>query len=283
MSMNFAEWFDLQETLALAGNYKGSLFQRLVAATYRIAPTMMPEAIPGYKDLMEKMNRQNQFMQSKFTFNPTSGDPYRSMKHLKSSIDKQRAAGIKKPVMNVYAEPPGPEGQPADQGHPVMPNDVNVMVRGVHDAIAHLAGNHPFTARGEYGAYNRHLKTLCNRDQAKGGNCPAAQVLFSEIVGQTSHFYVYGDYPAQKAIIMKDFDHYNVGLLAPSSPLNRHFVVKNKQMVPRMDFNWDNFAKEFPELARELRNQEGFEKKASAPRVQLQSIPGTSQPQTQIA
>ena len=77
--------------------------------------------------------------------------------------------------MFVYAEPPGPEGDTSQQGHPVYSNDQNVMIRGVHDAIAHLGGDHPFSApEGEYGAYNRHLKTLCNVQDAKAGSCLAA-------------------------------------------------------------------------------------------------------------
>ena len=108
---------------------------------------------------------------------------------------------------------PAPRGTPTQQGHPVYSNDQNVMIRGVHDAIAHLGGGHPFSARGEYGAYNRHLKTLCNVQDARAGRCLAAAALFTEIVGQTSYYYVYGQFAPQKAVFLPDFDHYNVGLL----------------------------------------------------------------------
>lgn len=232
---SFGQYVIFTEGLALKGDYKGSTFQQLVAAFYELAPASDPEALAGYRDLWAKINRQNKFLQSKFTFNPSHEDSYSSFKSLKASIDAQRASGIKKPVMNVYAEPPGTQ----TIGHPVFTNDQNVVLRGVHDAIAHLYGNHPFSARGEYSAYLHHLKTLCNPEQAKAGGCGAAHVLFTEIVGQTSYYYVYGTFPEQKAVILKHFDHYNVGRLDPTSPLNRFFEVKDKQLVPKGSFSLD--------------------------------------------
>ena len=132
------------------------------------------------------MARQNDFLRHDYRFIPSVGDHYASLKQLRRSIDAQRQAGKRRADMFVYAEPPGPEGDASQQGHPVFSNDQNVMIRGVHDAIAHLGGNHPFSARGEYGAYNRHLKTLCNVQDARSGKCLAAAALFTEIVGQTS-------------------------------------------------------------------------------------------------
>lgn len=232
----------MQETLALQGNYKSSPFVKLVAAAYRIAPVLDPKTIPIYRQLAEKVARQQKMLSSKYNFVPSSGDHYASLKQLRASMDQQRAAGIKKPTMYVYAEPPGPEGQPVQQGHPTLTNDQNVMLRGVHDAIAHLAGNHPFSARGEFAAYNRHLKTLCNNEDAKSGRCPIAKILFTEIVGQTSYYYVYKGFGQQKAVILEDFDHYYVGRLAPNSPLNQFFALEGKELVPRPNFNAEAFA-----------------------------------------
>lgn len=259
--MEFKTWF---EALAQKGNYKGTLFQRLVAAKYVLMPSFEAEAIPGYRDLMQKITRQNDFLQSKFQFNPTATDTYSSMKHLTKEIDKQKAVGVKRPVMNVYNDPPeGPnlypmqnmEDLPGSSGHPLLSNDQNVTLRGVHDAIAHYMGQHPFSARGEYAAYTRHLKTLCNVDQVKGGKCLAAQVLFTEIVGQTSYYYVYGSYTMQKAAIMWDFDHWNVGALAPNSKLNMFFQNADKTLIPKSNFNYTDFMQVMPELAAELKNQ----------------------------
>ena len=136
---------------------------------YKLAPVSDPAALPAFQELARKMSRQNDFLRHDFNFIPSSGDHYASLKQLRRSIDAQRQAGKRRADMYVYAEPPGPEGNAAQQGHPVFSNDQNVMIRGVHDAIAHLGGNHPFSARGEYGAYNRHLKTLCNVQDARAG------------------------------------------------------------------------------------------------------------------
>jgi hypothetical protein len=174
------------------------------------------------------------------------------LKQLRRSIDAQRQNGKRRADMYVYAEPPGPEGDASQQGHPVFSNIQNIMIRGVHDAIAHLGGNHPFSARGEYGAYNRHLKTLCNVQGAKSGKCLAAAALFTEIVGQTSFYYIYGRFAPQKAVFLPDFDYYNVGLLAPNSRLNRYFFVQGKDLVCRPDFDPEVFAREFPSLSQEL-------------------------------
>src|SRR5438309_5188196 len=112
-------------------------------------------------------------------------------------------------------------------------NDLTRMIRAAHEAIADLGGSPPLSARGEYGAYNRHLKTLCNVQDAKSGTCPAAAALFTEIVGQTSFYYVYGQFAPQKAVLLNDFDHYQVGFLAPSSRLNSFFTVQNKALLCR--------------------------------------------------
>ena len=254
MIIKFKDWF-YNEGLAIAGDYKGGLFQRLVAASYHLAPVMDSSVEPAWIELARKLQRQNEFLRHKFNFIPSSGDHYSSMKQLKQSIDAQRATGQKKADMFVYAEPPGPEGEEERQGHPIWSNDTNVMVRGVHDAIAHLAGNHPFSARGEYAAYNRHAKTLCNVQDAKAGKCMAVHALFTEIVGQTSFYYIYGKFPPQKVAFLNDFDHYNVGLLSSASGLNAFFEYQNKNLVAKQDFNPQIFQEKFPQLNEVLQGQ----------------------------
>jgi hypothetical protein len=264
--LGFKRWL-FHETLALAGSYKGGVFQRFVAASYKLAPISDPAALPAFQELARKMARQSDFLRHDFNFIPSSGDHYASFRQLRQAIDAQRATGKRRGAMYVYAEPSGPEGDTAQQGHPVFSNDQNVMIRGVHDAIAHLGGNHPFSARGEYGAYNRHLKTLCNVQDAQAGRCLAAAALFTEIVGQTSYYYVYGQYAPQKAVILFDFDFHNVGLLSPSSRLNGFFWVKGKDLVCCPDFDPEVFAREFPALSQELARQ------VSGPKVRLAAIP----------
>jgi hypothetical protein len=265
-SLGFKNWLK-NETLALAGSYKGGVFQRLVAASYKLAPVSDPAARPAFEELVRKMSRQNDFLRHDYRFVPSSGDHYSSLKQLRRSIDIQRQSGKRRAEMYVYAEPPGPEDDTKQQGHPVYSNDQNVMIRGVHDAIGHLGGDHPFSARGEYGAYNRHLKTLCNVQDAKAGRCLAAGALFTEIVGQTSYYYVYGQFAHQKAVFLPDFDYFNVGLLALSSRLNTFFVVQGKDLVCRPDFDVKVFAREFPTLSEELSRQVG------GPKLKLAAIP----------
>ncbi len=264
-SLGFKQWL-LPETLALAGSYKGGIFQRLVAATYKLAPVSDPTALPAFQELSRKLARQNDFLRHKYNFIPSSGDHYASFKQLRRSIDTQRQSGKRRADMYVYAEPPGPEDA-AQQGHPVFTNDQNVMIRGVHDAIAHLGGNHPFSARGEYGAYNRHLKTLCNVQDARAGRCLAAAALFTEIVGQTSYYYVYGQFAPQKAVFLPDFNFYNVGMLSTTSKLNGFFVVQGKNLVCQSDFDSDSFGREFPDLSQELDSQIG------GPKIRMTPIP----------
>ena len=117
------------ETLALAGSYKGGVFQRLVAASYKLAPVSDPAALPAFQELARKMARQNDFLRHDYRFIPSSGDHYASFRQLRRSIDAQRQTGKRRADMYVYAEPPGPEGDTSQQGHPVYSNDQNVMIR----------------------------------------------------------------------------------------------------------------------------------------------------------
>ena len=252
--MNFKEWLDIQEAMALKGDYKGGIFQRLVAARYMLAPTLDPSAEPAFQDLAKKISRQKEFLDSKYQMKPTQDDPYHSMKAMTKDIEKQKASGVRRPVIPTYAEPPAMDGD-LSGGHPIYNNDDNVTQRYVHDVIAHYFGQHKFSARGEYGAYNRHLKTLCNRDQVKAGQCLAAKAIFTEVVAQTSCYYVYGDFVDQKAVILDDFDHANIGALASNSPLNQFFVVEGKVMKKRENFNWREFQAFDMSLARELTHQ----------------------------
>ena len=113
--LGFKDWLT-NETLALAGNYKGGVFQRLVAAMYKLAPVSDPAALLAFEELAGKMSRQNDFLRHDFRFVPSSGDHYSSLKQLRRSMDAQRQAGKRQADMFVYAEPPGPEGNASQQG-----------------------------------------------------------------------------------------------------------------------------------------------------------------------
>lgn len=245
--MHFRKW--LNEAMALRGSYKGGYFQRLVAAAYSLAPKNDPAATQGFQELAEKMSRQHQFLQSKVNFAPQSGFDTFSTRHLRDILDKQRQQGIKKPSLPVLNDPP-------EEGHPVFSNDQNVQMRGVHDIMGHIYGNHPISSRGEYAAYNQHIKTICNIDDVKAGKCLAAKALFTEVIGQTSYYYIYGNYTVQKAVYLNDFDTWHVGMLSPNSPLNEFFALAGKDLMPRDDFNYNQFADKLPQMANELRRQE---------------------------
>lgn len=249
--MRFKVWL---ENLAIKGNYKQSVFQQLVAARYMLAPTVEPNAVAAFRDLEAKVVRQNEMLKSRFNMRPTTDDPYKSMKDMTRQINAQKASGVRRPEVRVFS---------GGTKHPVFADETNVMFRGVHDTIAHFAGQHPFNARGEYAAYSRHLKTLCNVDQMKSGGCPAAGALFTEIVGQTSCYYIYGDYPPQKAALLVDFDWYRVGALNPRSGLNNFFELRNKDLLPRVDFDPRRFAQAYPQLVAEMQKQPSSFLKAS--------------------
>src|SRR3954468_2259816 len=117
-ALEFKKWL-LPETLAWAGSYKGGIFQRLVAASYKLASVSDPAALPAFQELARKMSRQNDFLRHAYNFIPSPDDHYSSFRQLRRSIDAQRQAGKRRADMYVYEAPPGPEGDSSQQGHPV--------------------------------------------------------------------------------------------------------------------------------------------------------------------
>lgn len=79
--------------------------------------------------------------------------------------------------------------------------------------------------------------------------------MFTEVVAQTSYYYVYKGYADQKVVILDDFDHANIGQLAPNSILNQFFFVDNKVFKTSPNFEYQAFSTAFPDLAKELKNQ----------------------------
>ena len=258
------EEHQLNERLALKGDYKGTIYQRLVSAVYQTMPLYTKTHRFAWEDLIGKFKRQKEFLSGEFELVPTQEDPYPSSKAMSKNFKKQKEAGAERIKVRTYAEEPSgaEDDDSAHQGHPVFSNEENIDVRFVHDIIAHYYGGHPFSARGEYGAYNRHTKTL-------GANTPASEALFTEVVAQTSCFYVYGDFVEQKVTLMTDyFDHINVGAFSKGSPFNKYFEIKDKLLVKREDFDGEKFMREFPKISRELIRQERLGKS----RVPLEPI-----------
>lgn len=75
----------------------------------------------------------------------------------------------------------------------LLPNSLNLWFRAWHDYI-HIENNYLFGFEGEFYAYLKHIE---------GQNDLFKQVLFSEIVLQTSYFETYGDFaPFQKLVLL---------------------------------------------------------------------------------
>ena len=233
----------LGEKLALRGSYKRGCFQRMVAARYVQAPDYDPATVPLFRLFAEKVAKQAQ--QLRHTYQPkySTDDPYPSMKAMSQDVRRQHAQSRVAQV-NTYSAPP--------QGIEKMPYtaDQNALFRFVHDVVAHLYGQHPFSSRGEFGAFNRHIKTLGPR---------VAPILFVEIIGQTACHAIYGTFVGQKAVFLPDFDPLNVGALSRNSPLNRWFVLQDKVLQPVSNFAWKAFSQFDPALAKVLSQQPGFD------------------------
>jgi len=280
----FGKWLRLNEGHMLKGDYKGSYYQRLVAAMYVLAPRREnnPEVDEGYRQLYEKIERQKKLADSDYQMQPTKDDRFLSFKALKKHVDDQRQAGVRRPLMPAYApdEGLGPNEDPSQKGHPMWTKEQDALFGYVHDAMSHMKGNHPFTARGEYGAYLRHLQTFCNPEQVKAGKCPIAKVIFTEVVAQTSYYYVYGDFPPQKATILKDFDKFRIGLLERDSRLNAFFEYNSrlKDLVPKEGASVEQLAAADPKLPGEwLRQEELFARRESKPKFGLAQLPANTE------
>jgi hypothetical protein len=64
--MKFAQWLKIDETLALKGDYKGSIFQRLVAAKYKLASGEEAKSLVSQlKDLTKEKKRLEDILNPK--------------------------------------------------------------------------------------------------------------------------------------------------------------------------------------------------------------------------
>ena len=86
--------------------------------------------------------------------------------------------------------------------HPVWSVQDNVIFRSVHDYVVHIRGNNEFGLRGEYKAYNLHMKLAPN---------DALPALFTEIIGQVSVAIIKDIFPVQKIAKIEGFDYVKLG------------------------------------------------------------------------
>jgi hypothetical protein len=99
--------------------------------------------------------------------------------------------------------------------HPVWSVEENIVFRSVHDYIVHIRGGNEFGMRGEYKAYNLHMKL------APDAALPA---LFTEIVGQVSVALVENIFPIQKIGILQGFNFKQLGEVDGYSVINKKLI-----------------------------------------------------------
>jgi len=174
----------------------------VVAAAYMARPVLEQAAVPSYKALRDHTDRMYRQLLSQVTIIPTEQDPYPGYEEMMRDIRENNR-------LKVFS---------GSSDHPFFTVEENVRFRAVHDYIVHRAGEHPFTLRGELGAYNRHAKIA--PPLARGA-------LFTEIVGQVCTYWDHKekfDFP-QKCALLYGFDYEKVGVWNPEPYLQNFTKV----------------------------------------------------------
>tara|TARA_B100000902_G_scaffold365017_1_gene385511 strand:- start:1198 stop:1893 length:696 start_codon:yes stop_codon:yes gene_type:complete len=192
----FLEEEQLDEKLVLKKGKMGWWkYSELVAEAYRTATAYDSAVEPLYMELAKWLEGTYGRMSSKIDIKFVPEHPYTSAKQMRQRVNDEK-------VMYVST---------SDAEHPVWKGKQgliwNTMFRAWHDWEGHIAKGKGFRLQGEIAAYNAHAKTV-----------PRAciPILFTEVVGQICCFYQSGKKNCeQKAMIMPEFDYYNVGALTP--------------------------------------------------------------------
>ena len=212
---NYLEEEQLDEKLMLKKGKMGWWkYSELVAEAYKSAPSYDPAVEPLYEKLGLWLEGMFGRMSSKIDIKFVPEHPYTSAKQMRQSVNE-------KGIMYVST---------SDAEHPVWKGKQgliwNTMFRAWHDWEGHIAKKKGFRLQGEIAAYNAHAKTV-----------PRAciPILFTEVVGQICCFYQSGKKNCeQKAMIMPEFDHINVGALTPLGEQRFGWKLdeKTKLLVP---------------------------------------------------
>ena len=193
MSSIMENWrkFALTEKLMLKPGENGwDLYGELVAQAYEKAPKFDPSAVSSFKALEPFTNKMFKQISSRVDIQFVDENPYPSEKEMCQDA-------MKNGVLKIWKG--GTE-------HPVFSPELNIKLRAVHDFMTHCQRNTNFTLQGEIASFNGHMKTVPPS---------AAGALFTEIVGQASHFIKRGFFPEQKIVILSGFDFFNVGEVDP--------------------------------------------------------------------
>lgn len=193
MKLLFEGWrrYLLSERLMLRAGPNGwDLYGELVAKAYESAPPFDSDAVSSFTALEPFINKMFNQIQSRVDIQFVDEDPYPSEKEMCQDA-------MQNGVLKIW------EG---GTEHPVFTPELNLKLRAVHDYMTHCQRNTDFGLQGEIASYNAHMKTVPPA---------AAGALFTEVVGQGSHFIKRGFFPEQKIVILPGFDFFNVGEVDP--------------------------------------------------------------------
>ena len=166
-------------------------YAKKVGAAYMARPDYEGEYVSSWEALAKHTEKMYKQTLSRIGVEFQDEDPYENFDQMKKDVEDTG-------ILKVFKDA---------SDHPVWTEEQNWLFRAVHDATIHLAGRgHPFTLRGELGAYNRHYKIVPHA---------ARDALFTEVVGQVCTFWYRDekfDFP-QKICRLWGFDYNNVGTI----------------------------------------------------------------------
>lgn len=164
-----------------------SKYATMVAKAYEARPTLQGDATQAWRSAVAFVDRVFRQVETRLPVEFVDVDPYSSYEDMAQKVEQEG-------VLKIW--------NGASDKHPVWTPEQNWKFRAVHDYQSHIAGGHVFSLKGEFAAYNRHLKTF-PRD--------AWPCLFTEIIGQTSYQVTHSQFPEQKVALLYGFDYVNIG------------------------------------------------------------------------
>ena len=200
----------LTEKLLLKPGPNGwDLYGELVAQAYERAPTFDASAASSFEALDPFIDKMFKRIQSKVDIEFVDNDPYINDDHMREEVGRWG-------VLKVFS---------GGTDHPIFSDELNLKFRAVHDYMAHIQpigfSGTGFDQKGEIQAYNAHLHTIPRK------GIPA---LFTEVVGQASHFIHRGFFPEQKIAFLEGFDYVNLGEVDPEITGYR-LDVESKELI----------------------------------------------------
>lgn len=185
----------LTEKLLLKPGPNGwDLYGELVTQAYEKAPMFDPAAAKSFESLGPFVEKMFKRIQSRVDVEFVENDPYINDDHMREEVERWG-------VLKIFS---------GGTNHPIFSDELNLKLRAVHDYMAHIQAigfsGTGFDQKGEIQAYNTHLHTI-PRD--------GAPALFTEVVGQASHFIHRGFFPEQKIAFLEGFDYFNIGEVDP--------------------------------------------------------------------